>query len=141
MVSANHHKIRPASMIHPNPALVRPPAIAFGARGIAMLCYQPHLGVSRFHAAGMPSHIVGVARNRLRISVVVPVSVVIAILMIHVAIRPALILKNGIAPNRKVRAASMVHPDSQSIGAPAVTFRASRFAMLRQQSHAASRIK
>ena len=131
MVAVNHHKICTASVIHPNPALVCAPAIALGARGIAMLCDQPHLRASRFHAAVVPSHVVGVTRNRLRIAIVMPVPVINAAITIHVANCHALILKDGISPNRKIRAASVVNPNTSFIGAPAVPFVARGVAMLR----------
>jgi hypothetical protein len=141
MVSISHHKIRPASMIDPNPALVRAPAVAFSARSIAMLCRHPHVCASCIHGARMPSHVVGVARNRLCVSVVVPIAVVNAAVMIHVTIRPTLILKDGIPPNREIRSASVIYPNTPFVGAPAITLRASRLAVLCQQAHSASRIK
>jgi len=131
MVSGQHHKIGPASVVDPNAAPVSAPAIAFGACGIAMLCDQPHLRASRLHAAVVLVHVVGTARNRLSNSVVVPVAVIAAV-MIRITIGLALILKDGTAPNREIRAASMVYPDAPFVGSPAVTLGASRCAVLRQ---------
>jgi hypothetical protein len=71
----------------------------------------------------------------------VPVPVVIAAIAIHVATVPALILKRRGPSYREIRAASMVYPNALFIGAPAVAFRASRFASLRQHSHSAARVE
>jgi len=131
VVSGDHSEIAPASVVHPNTLLVRAPAISSGARGIAMLRHKPH-STSRVHPAVMLSHVVGVARNRLRISVVVPILVVIAAVMIHVTICPALIRKVGVPPDREIRTASVVHPDTPLVGAPTVALGASGFAVLRQ---------
>jgi hypothetical protein len=108
-----------------------------------MLRHHSHLCASRFHAAGVLSHVAGTARNRLGSSVVVvaPVAVVNAAVLIHIAACTALILKNGRPRYAKIRAASMVHPNALIIGAPAVAFRASRVAALGYEAHAASGVK
>jgi hypothetical protein len=79
----------------------------------------------------MPSHVVGVASNRLLLFVVSPNAIVIAAVMIRVTICPALILKVAVPPNREISPASVVHPNAAVIGAPAVAFHASCFAVLR----------
>ena len=134
MVSGNHHKIGPASMVHPNAAPICAPAVSFGARGIAMLRRHPDFCASHIDAAGMPSHVIGVARNRLLVSVVSPIAIVIAV-------GAALIRKVVVPRDRKVGSASVVHPNASFVGAPTVAFGASGVAVLRQQSYSASRVK
>jgi hypothetical protein len=134
MGPVSHHKICTASVVDPNPVLVRAPAVTFGARSIAVLSCHPHHRVSRIHLARMLSHVVGVAGNRLYVSVV-------AAVVIRVTIWPALILIDAISPDCEIRAASMINPDATVIRAPAVAFIASCIAVLRQQAHSASRIK
>ena len=116
-------------MIDPNLVPFRAPAIASGASCFAMLRHHPNVCPLRFHAAGVPSHVAGVARNHLRItvSVVAAVAVVIAAVTIYYA--P--ILEGGRLAHGEIRAASMVHPNAPVIGAPAVAFGASGFAVLR----------
>ena len=133
MAPDRHFKIRPASMVDPDPVLARPPAVPTGACGFAMLRDHTHVRVSSFHRAAMPSHVAGTARNRLKVSVsiVASVPVVDSAIMIRVTIGVALVLKDGRASHRKIRAASVIHPNPLLIRAPAVTFRASRVAALR----------
>ena len=121
-------------MVHPNAAPICAPAVSFGARGIAMLRRHPDFCASHIDAAGMPSHVIGVARNRLLVSVVSPIAIVIAV-------GAALIRKVVVPRDCEVGPASVVHPNASFVGAPTITFGASRVAVLRQQSHSASRVK
>ena len=143
MVPVRHFKICPAPMVDPDRVFAGAPAVASRTSGFAMLRHHSHLSVSRLYAARVPPHVAGVARNRLRISVpvVAAIPVVNAAVMIHVTISLTLILKDRIRSGCKIRAACVIHPDSPFIGAPAVTFRTSRVAVLLQKAHSASRIK
>jgi hypothetical protein len=143
MLPVDDFKIRAASVVNPNPVPRRSPAIALRTGGFAVLRYHPHFGISRFNTARVPSHVAGTARDHLRISVMVVISVLIflADIVARFTPLPALILKRGGTPHCKIRAASMVHPNALLIGAPAVAFRARRFASLCQQSHSASRVE
>ncbi len=133
MAPDRHFKIRPASMVDPDPVLARAPAVSARACGFAMLRHHPHVCVSCFHRAAMLSHVAGTARNRLKVSVsiVASVPVVGSSIMIPVTIGVALVLKDGRASHRKIRAASVIHPNPLLIRAPAVTLGASRVAALR----------
>ena len=107
---------------------VRAPTIAFGARGVAVLRHQTHFAASRIHGAGVLSHVVRLAGNRLRLRV-------FAVLAIADLI-PVIPVPTG----GEISTASVVYPDTLVVKAPAMTFGASVVAVLRQQPHSASRI-
>ena len=124
----DHRKIRAASMVYPDSPPVGTPAVASGARRIAELPHDTHTAALGIQRAGVPSHVVGAARNRL-LAPASPV-LVIAIVVAEIAV-PA---------GAEIRAASMIHPYTLVVRAPAISFGASGAAVLFQQPHSASRI-
>ena len=127
-VPGGHRKIGSAPVVNPNSVPVRAPTIAFGARGVAVLRHQTHFAASRIHGAGVLSHVVRLACNRLRLRVFAVLAIADLIPVIPVPTR------GEISP------ASVVYPHTLIVKAPAMTFGASIVAVLRQQPHSASRI-
>src|SRR5258707_4596784 len=65
--SARRHKVRPASVVHPNPPLVGPPRISVPARRPTPLPHQLH-SPPRVQRAEIPSPVIRSAIDRLRLS-------------------------------------------------------------------------
>src|SRR5258708_28331796 len=98
--SARRHKVRPASVVHPDPPLVGSPRISFLARRPTPLLHQLH-SASHVQRAEIPSPVIRSAIERLR-------GPALTTLML----RPLVRLRH------KLRAAAMVHPDAAVIEAP-----------------------
>jgi hypothetical protein len=113
------HKLRPASVIHPNPAPIEPPGNALLARGVAVLPDQIHIPL-RVCLAVVPSAVVRrAAHNRFA---------------------PA-VLPRALKLHPEVRTTSVIHPDSVFVIAPRISLPALRAARLFFQCHACSRIR
>src|SRR5258708_883149 len=121
--SARRHKVRPASVVHPNPPFVGPPRISLLARRPTPLPHQlpsaPHL-----QRAEIPSPVIRTTIERSRRSALAPL-----------VLRPLVRLRH------KFRAAAMVHPDPAVIEAPRISFLARRLTVLPDQLHTAARIR
>ena len=77
-------KIGPASMVHPNSAAIRAPAIASGASCVAELAHEAHFAAARVDVAGVLAHVVGVAVKPLLLAVSAVLVIVVLILDIRV---------------------------------------------------------
>src|SRR5258708_1031107 len=69
--SARRHKVRPASVVHPNPSLVGPPRISFLARRPAPLLHQLH-SAPHVQRAEIPSPVILSALQRSRVPALTP---------------------------------------------------------------------
>src|SRR5712664_2134254 len=122
-------------MVHPNSPAIRAPAIASGASCVAELPDQAHITATRFHVAGVPSHVVRVAGKGLRLPVsgilvvagLIPVTPVSAVLVVA-----GLILVTPVSADGEISPASVIYPDALVVRAPTVTFRARGAAVLRR---------
>src|SRR5258708_6150007 len=121
--AARRRKVRPASVVHPNPSLVGPPRISFLARRPAPLLHQLH-SAPHVQRAEIPSPVIRSAIERL-----------------HRSALTSRVLRSLIRLRHKFRAASMVHPDPASIKAPRDSLLASRIAVLPNQVHIATRVR
>ena len=121
--AARCHKVRPASVVHPNPSLVGPPRISFLARRPTPLLHQLH-SAPHVQRAEIPSPVVRSAIERLRWSA-----------LTSRVVRPLVRLRH------KLRPASMVHPDAAPVKAPRDSLLASRIAVLPNQVHIATRVR
>jgi hypothetical protein len=133
VVSGDDRKIGPASVVHPNSTAIRAPAIAFGAGGVAELPHQANFAASRIHVAGAPSHVVGVARNPLRLPAVLVIAILVPVIPVSAVLVIAVFIPEIPVPtDAEISPASVIYPDALVVRAPAVTFRASGFAVLRR---------
>ena len=112
------HKVRAASMVHPNPTLVGSPRVTFLARRPAPLLHQLH-AAPRIHLAVISPAVVRSAVERLRRPAAVPSRM----------LRPLVRLSHKLCP------AAMVNPDPAFIETPRDAFVARRFAVLPDQIH------
>src|SRR5579863_799186 len=121
--ASRRHKIRPASVVHPNPVLVGSPGVSFLASRPAPLLHKlhtaPHIRLTEI----LPT-IIRSAVKRLRW----PASVA-------ATVRPLVRLRH------KLRPAAMVHPNSALIEPPRDAFIARRFAVLPDQIHIAACVR
>jgi len=85
----------------------------------------------------VPSLIIGIAGNRLRISAVLPVAVVVPVVAVRIPVNCVLIPVVPVFADREVRPASVIHPNAPFIRSPTVAFGTSGVAVLRRQAHSA----
>jgi len=137
-------KIGPASMVYPNSATIRAPAIASGASCIAELAHEAHFAAARVDVAGVLSHVVGVAVKPLLFAVSAVLVIMVLIRIIRVcddSIVAVLIAEIPVRTDTEICAASVVYPDTVVVSAPTGAFDARRLTVLRYQAHPASRIQ
>ena len=135
-------------MIDPDATVVITPAVAFGARGAALLALQSHAATS-VGCARVPLFIIRITRDGLSltvaivsvsavsvIAVLILTALIVAILLAAIAAAVAVIGVIGVvvtapaATYREVGAASMIDPNALVIVAPAVAFGAWGTALL-----------
>jgi len=124
--TAGRHKVRPASVVDPNPRSLDSPRISFRALRPAPLLHHLH-ATPHVQWTEIPSPVIRSAVERLRRSSLTSLT--------------TLMLRPLVRLCHKLRPASMVHPDSALIESPRVTFGASRLAMLPDQVHIAAGVR
>jgi len=117
------HKIRPASVVHPNPMLVGSPRIALLASRTAPLLHQLH------------------SAPRIRLAVISPAVIGSTVKRLRRPTRTFRMLRPFVRLRHKLRPASMVHPHSAPIETPRDTFVARCFAVLPDQVHIPARVR
>ena len=121
--AARRHKIRPASVVHPNPVIVGAPRVSLLASRPAPLLHQLHTA-PRIHLAVISPAIVRSAVKRLRR-----------------AIGTSRMFRPLVRLRHKLRTASMVYPDPSLVEAPRYPFVARRLAVLADQVHVPARVR
>jgi len=121
--ASRRHKVRPASMIHPNSMLVGSPRIALLASRPAPLLHQLH------------------SAPRIRLAVISPAIIGSTVKRLRRATRTFWMLRSFVRLRHKLRPATMVHPDSAPIETPRHTFVARCFAVLPDQVHISARVR
>src|SRR5690242_4156790 len=118
-------KVSAATAVHPDAVVIEAPAVAFLARRIAELLEEPDTSVC-IGGTKVAVHIVRGAGNGLdsgarAVAALVVIVVVIIVVTVTIMVATA-------ADDLEIGAATMVHPYTVPVAAPAVTFLATRIA-------------